>query len=79
MKLILYGKDNCGLCDEAKTILEILQQDYLFELEEVNIYNNNEWFEAYHLMIPVVQHEDTIVDAGMIDMEKIESYLKMKN
>ncbi|MGN8645363.1 glutaredoxin family protein [Gracilibacillus sp. HCP3S3_G5_1] len=78
MKLKLYGKENCSLCDEAKTILEMLQQDYLFEFEEINIYNDDVLLEAYHLLIPVIKHEDIIVDAEIIDMERVESYLKMK-
>ncbi|WP_208588040.1 glutaredoxin family protein [Gracilibacillus suaedae] len=79
MKLKLYGKENCSLCDQAKVTLEMLQQDYLFEIEEINIYNDDVLLEAYHLMIPVIQHEDTIVDSELIDMEKIENYLKKKN
>jgi glutaredoxin len=79
MKLKLYGKKNCSLCDQAKATLEMLQQDYLFEIEEINIYNDDVLLEAYHLMIPVIKHEDTIVDMELVDMEKIESYLKKKN
>ncbi|MGP4040667.1 glutaredoxin family protein [Gracilibacillus sp. D59] len=79
MKLKLYGKENCSLCDQAKVTLEMLQQDYLFEIEEINIYNDDELLEAYHLMIPVIKHDDIIVDTEIVDMEKVENYLKKKN
>ncbi|SFM21839.1 Glutaredoxin-like domain [Gracilibacillus orientalis] len=79
MKLKLYGKENCSLCDDAKATLEMLQQDYLFEIEEINIYNDDELLETYQLMIPVVKDEDTVVDTEIIDMDKVENYLKMKN
>ncbi|GAE92780.1 glutaredoxin family protein [Gracilibacillus boraciitolerans JCM 21714] len=79
MKLILYGKDNCSLCDQAMVILELLQQDYSFEFDTINIYNDEELLEKYHLMIPVITYRDTIIDKGLVDMETIENYLKSKN
>ncbi|QGH34140.1 glutaredoxin family protein [Gracilibacillus salitolerans] len=79
MQLKLYGKEKCSLCDQAKATLEMLQQDYLFEIEEINIYNDDVLLEAYHLMIPVIKHDDTIVDTEIVDIEKVENYLKKKN
>ncbi|UOQ48240.1 glutaredoxin family protein [Gracilibacillus caseinilyticus] len=79
MKLTLYGKENCSLCTDAYHILEILRQDFIFELEEVNIYNEDELLEAYHLMIPVLKDQETIIDIGIIDIETVENYLLSKN
>lgn len=79
MKLVLYSKENCSLCEQAKVILELIQQEYPFEWEEINIYNDEKLLEEYHLMIPVVAHENTIIDSELIDISKVENYLKLYN
>ncbi|MFD2629113.1 glutaredoxin family protein [Oceanobacillus kapialis] len=53
--IILYTKENCGLCEEAKGLLESLQLQYPFQMEERDIYTNEEWLQEYQLMIPVVE------------------------
>jgi len=79
LKLVLYSKENCSLCEQAKVILELIQQEYPFEWEEINIYNDEKLLEEYHLMIPVVAHENTIIDSELIDISKVENYLKLYN
>ncbi|WP_058306767.1 glutaredoxin family protein [Gracilibacillus massiliensis] len=78
MILTLYGKENCGLCDQARVTLEMLQQDYSFEIEEINIYNDDKLLEEYHLLIPVIKHKEYLIDSEIIDIEKVETYLKSK-
>lgn len=77
MELLLYGKENCSLCEQAKMTLELLQQDYSFKWREINIYHDEALLEAYHLMIPVIAHQDTIIDSGIIDFSTVENYLKL--
>ncbi|UOQ85233.1 glutaredoxin family protein [Gracilibacillus salinarum] len=79
MKLTLYGKEHCSLCTDAYHILEMLQQDFLFEIEEVDIYNEDELLEAFHLMIPVLKDQETVIDTGIIDIQTVENYLLSKN
>lgn len=57
--VILYTKENCGLCEEAKGLLESLQMIHPFQLEERDIYKKDEWLQEYQLMIPVVQINGT--------------------
>lgn len=53
MKLILYGKPDCCLCEG---LLEKLQQvkDIQFDLEVRDITGNLNWFEKYQYEVPVL-------------------------
>ncbi|MBD2187591.1 glutaredoxin family protein [Pseudanabaena mucicola] len=53
MKLILYSKQDCCLCEG---LLEKLQQvkNLSFELEIRDITSNLDWFERYQYEIPVL-------------------------
>ncbi|MGM7702823.1 glutaredoxin family protein [Pseudalkalibacillus sp. Hm43] len=62
-----YTKENCPLCDQALLILEDLQEELGFTIEERDIHSNDEWLEAYGLMIPVVQVAGEDLQYGKID------------
>ncbi|WP_163536502.1 glutaredoxin family protein [Gracilibacillus sp. YIM 98692] len=76
MKVQLLGKEPCGLCEDALLLLQVLKQEYLFDLEEINIYNDDELIEKYHLKIPVVLINGQEVDYGQVNIETVEAYLK---
>ncbi|KAB8132167.1 glutaredoxin family protein [Gracilibacillus oryzae] len=78
MQVNVYIKENCSLCDDAKTILELLQTEFSFSIEEIDIYKNDSLLEKYHLLIPVIEIDHTIVDSGIIDYENIANFLKNK-
>lgn len=54
MKLTLYAKPDCPLCDELKADLDVLQNQYEFTLVERNIEEDNALFERYRYLIPVL-------------------------
>lgn len=62
-----YTKKQCPLCDHALIILEDLQDELDFHIEERDIYEKDEWLEAYGLMIPVVQVEGEDIQYGKLD------------
>jgi uncharacterized membrane protein len=55
IKVTLFTKPDCHLCDETKMLLQNLQDKYPHELLEVNIDGNRELQLAYGLEIPVVE------------------------
>lgn len=75
-KVILYMKDICPLCDEVRDLLLTLQHEYAFELEERDIYTNDEWLEAYHLNLPVVEINHEQIDYSSIDYVSLEQFLQ---
>lgn len=74
MKVVVYSKENCCLCDEAKAILRELQVEW----EEVDIYKNEQWLERYQLMIPVIEIDGEIVAYGRIHKDVIRKRLQQK-
>ncbi|MGG2063588.1 glutaredoxin family protein [Bacillus sp. S14(2024)] len=71
MEVILYTKEECGLCEKAKKLLQELKTEYVFDLKEINIYEDEQLLEKYHLMIPVVEIEGEEVEYGIIHKDVI--------
>lgn len=53
-QIILYGKDGCGLCEEARADLDFLVGELDFDVTEIDIMTDNDLFERYRYLIPVV-------------------------
>ncbi|RDW17081.1 glutaredoxin family protein [Oceanobacillus chungangensis] len=77
-KITLYTKENCSLCIEAETLLSLFKSDYPYELEEKDIYENDELLERYQLLIPVIELNGKQLDCREINYESIERLLKGK-
>ena len=71
MEVILYTKEECGLCQKAKKLLQELKTEYVFDLQEINIYEDEQLLEKYHLMIPVVEIDGEEVEYGIIHKDVI--------
>ena len=70
-KVQYYSRPNCSLCDEGLFTMQLVGEDVEFELEVINIENDDELHERYMLMIPVVVINDEIVQYGQIDYPTI--------
>ena len=57
IKLQLYTKADCPLCDEAKESLEALAAQFPIQIEEIDITTNLGLFTKYKELIPVLQLE----------------------
>jgi glutaredoxin len=71
----LYSKTNCPLCDKAKQVLQELQREFSFHINEIDIYQDDALLEKYQLMIPVVEIDGEEVDFGMIQKDVIRKRL----
>ncbi|MEZ0480191.1 glutaredoxin family protein [Planococcus sp. SSTMD024] len=60
----LYTRPNCGLCDEAKSALRLLQEDYPIDFREINIEEDEQLHEQYMLMIPVLAQQEKVLLYG---------------
>lgn len=54
MRVTLYTKPECPLCDECKADLRALQSEFGFVLEERSILDDPEFFARFQFLIPVV-------------------------
>ena len=67
MKVQLYSRLNCPLCEEARLMLELVKGDINFDIEEINIEEDDELHEKYLLRIPVIESGGVIIQEGRID------------
>ena len=54
MKVTLYTKPECGLCEEAEEVIEAVRAGQWFELERRNILDDLADYERYKHDIPVI-------------------------
>ena len=54
MRVEVYKKQSCSLCDDASEWLQLARASTHFELIEHDIYERAEWFARYRYEIPVV-------------------------
>ena len=67
MRIYFYSRPNCTLCEEGLHTLKLVQEDVPFEIEVMNIEQDDTLHEKYMLMIPVVTLNDQIVQYGKLD------------
>jgi glutaredoxin-like protein DUF836 len=74
--LVLYGRDGCHLCDEAREAIQLLRRDLPgFELREVDIESDDRLLAAYLERIPVVELEGEIVSELVLDTSAVRAKL----
>lgn len=76
IKLTFFTKENCGLCNEAKQIIESLRLEHKIEVTEIDIYSYDELLEKYQLMIPVIQINGETIAYGKIHKNDILNAIK---
>jgi Glutaredoxin-like domain (DUF836) len=72
----LYARPDCHLCDEARgRLLDLRSGGVDFELEEVNIENDEQLHARYLERIPVVELEGEIVSELFLDPDGLRARL----
>ena len=75
--VVLYGRPDCHLCDEARAGLERLRADGVsFELEEIDIESDDELLRRYLERIPVIELDGEIVSELFLDAEALRAKLR---
>jgi glutaredoxin len=54
VKVTLYTRAGCCLCDQAKQVLVAARAKVAFDLEEIDIDSQKEWRAMYHEEVPVI-------------------------
>jgi glutaredoxin len=73
-----YTKENCPLCEKAKTILVDLAKEFPIEIDEQDIYKDDAQLELYQVMIPVVEIDGEQIAYGIIEKDVIRKRLLLK-
>jgi hypothetical protein len=75
--VVLYGRPDCHLCDEARAGLESLRADGLaFDLDEIDIESDDALLRRYLERIPVVLVEGEIVSELHLDADEVRAKLR---
>ena len=75
-RLVLYGRPDCHLCDEARDGLQMLLADGLtFELVEVDIESDDGLLHRYLERIPVIELNGEIVSELHLDADALRARL----
>ena len=61
MRVQIYTKPGCSLCEEARDLLAEAKKDVALEVEEIDIYSQQALFDRYRYRIPVIRIGDTDV------------------
>ncbi|MBD8016366.1 glutaredoxin family protein [Microbacterium sp. APC 3898] len=73
----LYTRANCPLCDEAKLMIQLVNEDFPLSYKEIDIESDDELHEKYMLMIPVLEKDNKVLlygNIGYVDLlEALES------
>jgi glutaredoxin len=59
VKVIIYSKPDCHLCEEAKAMIRAAGCSDLFTIEEINIETDTELLARYRYEIPVIMIDGT--------------------
>jgi glutaredoxin len=78
VKLTLYSKKECHLCDIVKKELNDLRKELSFSITEVDIEKDLNANEKYRHLIPVIEMDGKVIFTGRINEEKLKNVLKQK-
>ena len=67
MRIQFYTRPNCSLCDEAKLMLQLVNDEIDFEIEHINIEKDDQIHKKYLLRIPVIEQNGQVIQEGRVD------------
>lgn len=75
-EVLLYGRPECHLCDEARELLAGLRgAPPRFELREIDIESDDELLRRYVERIPVIEFEGEIIGELVPDADALRAKL----
>ena len=76
MRLTLFSKPDCHLCEDLRRLLDELQPAYGFVVDEVDISADTDLFARYRYDIPVLMREGRELARGRISEGDLLTMLK---
>ncbi|MBL7959813.1 glutaredoxin family protein [bacterium] len=75
----IFSKPECHLCDEAKDALKKAKKYFNLEIIEINIEENQEYFEKYRYDIPVIRINGRKAFKHKLDAAQLKMRLEKEN
>ena len=76
VRVVLYTKPGCGLCDEMKSEMQNAEVNDLYILEEVNIETDPELYARYRYVIPIVYINGVEAFRHRLDRRQFKALLR---
>lgn len=70
-----YTKKGCPLCEEGLQLIKVLSREFPMEVEETDIYQDDELLEKYQLKIPVVEANGHEIGYGRLKYSDLRTQL----
>ena len=70
-----FSRSNCELCEEGLLMLKLVQEEVDFDIEIIDIEQDDVLHEKYMLMIPVVVYNGEVIQYGNIDYPTMSEML----
>ena len=77
MRVTLYSKPGCHLCEEVRSTLDELRPELAFVLEEVDITRDEALYARYRYEIPVVVKDGREIARGRVSDRELVMLLKL--
>jgi glutaredoxin len=74
--ITIYGRTGCHLCESALAVLQSIQEELDFEIQEILIDGSEELEKLYGEKIPVTQIDGVHHDFWRVDPERFRSSLE---
>jgi thiol-disulfide isomerase/thioredoxin len=75
LRLILYGRSYCHLCDEMLAAITALQEEFAFAVDVVDVDSDPILEQRFGNLVPVLVHADTELCHYHLDSGKVRAYL----
>lgn len=75
LRIVLYTKTDCGLCEEMKEQMRQANCAELYEMEEVDIEGDPELFTQYRYEIPVLRVNGVEAFRHRLKAEEFRAYV----
>jgi glutaredoxin len=76
--ITIYGRTGCHLCESALAVLQSMQEELDFEIQEILIDGSEELEKLYGEKIPVTQIDGVHHDFWRVDPERFRSSLEKR-
>ncbi|HEY5291369.1 MAG TPA: glutaredoxin family protein [Burkholderiales bacterium] len=75
LRLTLYGRSYCHLCDEMLAALASLRGEFGFAVDVVDVDRDADLERRFGALVPVLMHADTKLCHYHLDAAKVRAYL----
>lgn len=75
LRLTLYGRSDCHLCDEMLAALTALRGEFAFAVDVVDVDGDAALAQRFDTLVPVLMHAGTELCHYHLDAGKVRAYL----